>query len=69
MSPAGINTEIYKPHSTRAAATSKAKKKQVPLNIITQTAMWSQSSTFAKFYHTTIDKKGESHGKDVVLET
>lgn len=50
----GIDIEMYKPHSTRAAATSKAKSKQVPINHILQSGMWSNTSTFAKFYDKTI---------------
>ena len=67
MSLSGINTELYKPHSTRAASTSKAKDKQVPLAQIMKAAMWSTSSTFAKFYDKTIDKVNDS-GTDNSVE-
>lgn len=46
----GIDTSIYKPHSTRAAATSKAKAKNVPIDTILQAGMWTRESTFSKFY-------------------
>ena len=55
MSFAGIDTSLYKPHSTRAASTSKAKSRQVPLTEIIKAGMWSNGSTFAKFYDKTID--------------
>ena len=64
----GINTELYKPHSTRAASTSKAKEKQVPLAQIMKAAMWSTSSTFAKFYDKTIDIKVKDSDKDNEVE-
>ena len=47
---AGIDTNIYKPHSTRAAATSKAKSKNVPIDLILQAGMWTNETTFSKFY-------------------
>ena len=51
----GIDTNLFKAHSTRAASTSKAKFKNVPLSSIMQTAGWSGTSTFARYY----DKKCE----------
>ena len=38
MHRAGINVEVFKPHSTRAAATSKASASFVPLHQILSTA-------------------------------
>lgn len=49
MAKAGIDPE-FKPHSTRAAATSKANLHGVPLDIIIKSAGWSNTSVFAKFY-------------------
>nr|CAI5817384.1 unnamed protein product [Callosobruchus analis] len=48
---AGINTEIFKPHSTRHAATSAALKKGVQVETILKAAGWTQANTFARFYH------------------
>ena len=50
-----INVEVVKPHSTRAAATSKASASFVPLDQILSTAGCSSASTFAKFYNKQID--------------
>lgn len=50
MHQSGIDTSIYKAHSTRAAATSKAKKMDVPIQDILAQAGWSNSVTFAKHY-------------------
>ncbi len=44
---AGVDTNIFTPHSTRAASTSQAK---VPLNTILRTAGWAKDCTFRKFY-------------------
>ena len=41
----------YKPHSTRAASTSKALQKRVSLDIILKAADWASESTFQKCYH------------------
>jgi hypothetical protein len=51
MTNAGVDTQIFKPHSTRAAATSKAKTASVPIQDILNKAGWSSSRTFDKFYH------------------
>lgn len=50
MGLAGIDTDQFKPHSVRAAATSKAKERAVPIHHILQTAGWRTQCTFAKFY-------------------
>lgn len=45
-----IDVNIFKPHSTRSASTSKAKLSDVPLADILDKAGWKSESTFAKFY-------------------
>lgn len=47
---AGIDPK-FKPHSTRHASTSKAFSNGVSVDLICQTAGWTQSSTFAKWYN------------------
>ena len=56
MGKAGIDT-AFKPHSTRAAATSKAKLSGVPIETIIKTAGWSSTSVFAKFYDKPVTKQ------------
>ena len=51
MLKAGIDTKVFSAHSTRAASTSAAHKKGVPLDKIRATAGWSCQSTFTRFYH------------------
>ena len=48
---AGIDVQLYKPHSVRVAATSAAHKQEVPLTTILSKAGWTQQSTFRKFYN------------------
>ena len=51
MTQSGIDTTLFKAHSTRSASTSKAMSNSVPINDILQTAGWRRSSTFATFYN------------------
>ena len=57
MCSSGINVEVLRQHSTRAAATSKASASLAPLDQILSTAGFSSVSTFAKFYNKQIDVK------------
>ena len=51
LQSAGIDTSQFTAHSTRAASSSKAKERDVPLDIILATAGWGSAATFHKFYH------------------
>ncbi|XP_071791584.1 uncharacterized protein [Asterias amurensis] len=59
LSDAGIRTDKFTAHSTRAAACSAASRKGVPLATIMKAAGWSRSSTFAKFYNKPVEDTGE----------
>ena len=50
MQKSGLDTSIFTPHSLRAASTSAAARKNVPLDTILNTAGWSNESTFRKYY-------------------
>ena len=50
MHMSGIDTSIFKAHSSRAASTSAAKQAQVPIEQILQTAGWTGCRTFAQYY-------------------
>lgn len=50
MTEAGIDTSLFKPHSTRAASSSAAKRDNIPIEDILRNAGWSNSKTFQKFY-------------------
>ena len=50
LSQAGIDTKTFSAHSTRAASTSTAAAKGVPIHCIMDSAGWSNCHTFAKFY-------------------
>ena len=53
MAASGIDTSVYKAHSTQSASVSKAKSQGLSVDQILQRANWSQANTFYKFY----DKK------------
>ena len=70
-----IDTDIFTPHSTRAAATSAASVK-VSIDTIIRTAGWTRDNTFRKFYkrpvvnssefsHSVLDASLVSNGLDV----
>ncbi len=50
LNASGIDTDIFKAHSSRGAATSAAKLAGVSGDDILATANWSTDSTFNKFY-------------------
>lgn len=50
LSSSGIDTTVFKAHSTRAAFVSKAKAYDISISDIMAAAGWDSSGTFAKFY-------------------
>ena len=55
MASAGIDTTLFKPHSVRSAATSKAKLNNACTADILKAAGWTSATTFAKYYDKPID--------------
>lgn len=55
MKSAGLDITIYSSHSTRAASTSSCKAKGFSVEEILKVAGWSNSGTFATFYHKPVD--------------
>ena len=51
LGSAGIDTAVFKGHSTRSASTSKARAGRVPLEEVIKMADWSGTSTFTRFYY------------------
>ena len=66
MSLAGVDTSIFKAHSVRAAATSKAKHCSVPMQHILKTAGWSNAETFERFYHRPVQDTEEAFATAVL---
>ena len=58
---AGIDVNMFKPHSTRAALCSKANAKSVPVESIMKAAGWSSENTFRRFYNKPIIEGDLTH--------
>jgi hypothetical protein len=58
MVSTGIDVSKFSPHSTRMAATSKGKAASVPMDEILQTAGWSSSRCFDRFYNKPVLDEG-----------
>lgn len=50
LESSGIDSHKFTPHSTRAAAASRAKQKDVSLDVILAHVGWNSAETFRKFY-------------------
>mgnify|MGYP001795637579 CR=1 FL=1 len=68
MQLSGIDINLFKTHSTRAASTSAAKKAQVPLQEILDRAGWSSAKTFATFYNKEVIPSNVNSYAEVVLQ-
>ena len=64
---AGVDVSIFKPHSARAAATSAAQRKGVPLGEILSVARWSNEATFAKFYRKPLHASSDDNFAQAIL--
>jgi len=67
LQEAGIDTGIFRAHSTRGAASSKAAWSGVTVSDILQAADWLSESTFLKFYHRSSDTNNKSSFGKAVL--
>ncbi len=61
MRQAGVDTELFKAHSTRSASVSKADAASVPLSDILATAGWSSARTFATYYNKPISNTDNNY--------
>ena len=48
--------DVFKQHSIRAAATSAAVRKNIPLHTILNTVGWSKDSTLQKYYYKPVEE-------------
>ena len=55
MGNSGIDTEIFKPHSTRVASNSAAYKLGMPLQEVLKRGQWSNADTFFTYYFREIE--------------
>ena len=67
MQLAGIDIDIFKPHSTRAAATSAAHRQGVPMADILSTADWANQAVFARFYNKPLQHRSDNQLVNAIL--
>jgi len=63
LEKAGIDTSVFKAHSTREASTSAAAISKIPLSTIMDNAGWSKTTTFGKFYKKPIAPATKAYGQ------
>ena len=63
----GIDTSVFKPHSTRSASTSKALASGVPIDVILKHGNWSQISTFYRYFQKEIEE--QQYEEDIDMGT
>lgn len=56
----GVDTKTFSAHSTRAASTSAAYSRSVPIEEILKVAGWKSEKTFAKFYNKEVLHQNET---------
>jgi hypothetical protein len=56
LADCGVDTRVYKAHSTRAASTSKAKQQGLSVEQIIDRGNWTRAKTFGKFYDKQVGK-------------
>ena len=69
LQEAGIDTGVFKAHSIRGAASSKAAWSGVTVSDILQAADWSSERTFQRFYHRPSDDDNKSSFGKAVLSS
>ena len=67
LGSAGIDTNLFTAHSTRAASTSKAKVKGLSLEDILKRGNWSNKSTWQKHHHKFVSNESTQLRKSIGL--
>ena len=65
LTEAGVDTDIYKSHSTRAASTSAAAK-SIDISLIMKAGSWTRAATFGRYYNKSIEDDRPTFGKAVL---
>lgn len=66
LDDAGIDTAVFKAHSTRSAATTSATQSGVTLADVLATARWSKATTFERYYYRPTSTAGHRFGLSVL---
>ncbi len=65
----GVDTTIFKAHSTRAASSSAANEHHVPISDIMATAGWASEKTFRTYYNKPIHQEAQNNFAEAVLKS
>ena len=65
-SEAGIDTKIFKGHSTRSASTSKAGLAGLSVTEILERGSWTNASTCQRFYNRQVESSAEKYQNNVL---
>jgi hypothetical protein len=68
LAKAGVDITLFKAHSTRSAATSKAKACGMPISDILKKIGWTNAQTFAKFYDKNVIDDGTNLGHELITQ-
>lgn len=63
LEQSGLDTNVFKAHSTRHASTSAVSRKGICLDVIRNTAGWTSTECFSKFYNRPIVRDTYEYGK------
>ena len=63
---AGIDTNIFKGHSTRSASTSKAGLAGLSVTDILERSSWTNASTWQRFYNRQVESSAEKYQNKVL---
>ena len=66
LKDAGVNTSVFKAHSTRSASCSAAFRKKVSLKAILKAGLWRSHNVFTKFYNRDVQEIDGSFAKGVL---
>jgi len=67
MKAAGVDVSIFKPHSTRSAATCAANNNDIPVENILAAAGWSSAKTFQAWYNKPVIKDSNTFASGVLM--
>ena len=66
LKASGVNTSLFKAHSTRSASASAAFRKKVSLKSILKAGLWRSANVFTKFYNRDIQEVDDSFARGVL---
>lgn len=68
LADSGVDTNVFRAHSTRHASTSAARRKGASIDVIKRAAGWSGNSlTFAKFYNRPVTTDSDTEFADSIF--